>query len=322
MEVPKRFRVVITPPLAENTSVPDLLRNNGCEVIINQGEYPITDSDKLGTFLSCADAVIIGLEGISDELLVKCPNLRVLARVGTGMDNVDVQAATNRNVVVTNTPGANSRSVAELAMSFLVMLSRRSIDQHQMFQKQKWERFAGQEVYGRTLSIVGLGNIGKKVARLAQAYGMTVLANDIGPDKEFGQEYQIPFVSFEEVLSRADFLTLHVPLTDLTRNMIDAHALAMMRPGSFLVNTSRGPVVNVDDTVLALRTGHLSGFATDVPVTETVLDAQLQGMENVITTPHIGGYTTDALDRVFKQAAINVLSVLSGEEPPNALNAI
>ena len=313
MAVSERFRVVVTPPLAENTSAPDLLRENGCEVVINHAEYPITDSAKLGDFLSGADAIIIGLEAISDDVLARCPNLRVLARVGTGMDNIDFQAAARRNVTVTNTPGANSRSVAELAMSFLVMLARRCVSQHQSFQNQEWKRFAGQEVHGKMLSIVGLGHIGKKVALLAHAFGMIVLANDIAPDRDFGQTHNIPFVSFEEALSRADFLTLHVPLTDLTRNMIDARALDLMHPGSFLVNTSRGPVANVDDIARALRAGHLAGFATDVPMIETHLDVPLRGLENVITTPHIGGYTLDALERVFKQAAENVLAVLSGE---------
>ena len=313
MVIPARFRVIITPPLAENTSVPDLLRDNGCEVIINQGEYPIMDPEQLGEFLSSADAVIIGLEAISDDVLDRCSNLRALARVGTGMDNIDFDAAARRHVVVSNTPGANSRSVAELVMSFLIMLARHGVAQHEIFQRNEWNRYAGHELYGRTLSIIGLGNIGKLVARFAQAFGMTVLANDIAPDEAFGQEYSIPFVSLDEVLQRADFLTLHVPVTDLTRSLIDAQAVIKLHPGSVLINTSRGPVVNVDAVADALRSGHLAGFATDVPVVETVLDAQLLGLENVITTPHIGGYTVDALERVFTQAAEHVLAALSGK---------
>jgi phosphoglycerate dehydrogenase-like enzyme len=316
----KPYRVIITPPLVQGTTVPDTLRANGCDVIIHQGEYPILDPQELGEFLSTADGAIVGMEIITDEVLSKCPSLRVLARTGTGLDNVDLRAATRHNVLITNTPGANSRSVAELTMSFLTMLARRGVTQHQIFQTGAWDRDTGQELYGKTLAIIGLGHIGKLVAILAQAYGMTVVANDIAPDEAFAHAHNIPFVRFEEALAQGDFVSLHVPLTDLTRIMVNTAALDKMKPGSFLVNTSRGPVVDVPVIVSALHSGQLSGFATDVPVVETVLDAELRGLDNVITTPHIGGYTVDALQRVFQLAAENILTVLSGERPAHVVN--
>jgi len=313
--------IVIVPPVEKGTTAPEYLAERGCQVIINREPYPPVRPQDLMRLLRDADGAIIGgLEQVSDDVMAACPRLRALSRVGVGLNNIDIEAATRRGIAVCSTPGSNSRAVAELAMALMGMLVRKAVFQHSYFQDGRNDRLTGIQLLDKTLSIIGLGRIGKLVAGLAQAYGMKVIACDIAPDHAFADPRGIPFVSHEEAFRQADVLTLHVPLTPLTRGMVRAETLAWMKPGAYLINTARGPVVEIKAVAAALKSGQLAGYATDVPIVEGFVDPELNGLENVITTPHIGGYTTEALVKGFEMAAVNVLDMLAGKSTEFTVN--
>lgn len=313
-------RVMVTPAMLAGFS--DLfapLQHAGIEVVHNEGVYPMTAA-QLAEWLRDAPAAIIGLDEVTDEVMRACPTLKLIARNGVGMDTVDMEAATRHGVLVTAPYGANSTSVAELALGLMITLVRHVLPIHKLAQAGHWRRIEGMELSGKTLGIIGLGRIGRKVARRAQVFNMRVIANDIVPDAYFAREHQIAMLSFDEVLAQADILSLHVPLTPLTRHMINAEALARMRPGSYLINTARGAVVDIGALAAALDQGHIAGAALDVHPVEQVVDARLIGRDNVITTTHLGAYTVDSLRYTTEMAVSSILDIINGREPVGMVN--
>jgi len=214
--------------------------------------------------------------------------------------------------------GANSTSVAELALGLLISLLRGVVANHNRVQAGVWRRDQGVELAGKTLGIIGLGRIGKKVARRALAFDAHVIAHDILPDEAFAAAHGIDFVTRDALLARADIVSLHVPLTPLTVNMLDSRAFATMKPGAFLVNTARGSVVNADALVAALDSGQLAGAALDVHPVEGEIDRRLAGRMNVITTTHLGAYTHESLAATTR-AAVQSLSQFFQHETPDGL---
>jgi phosphoglycerate dehydrogenase-like enzyme len=289
------------------------------EVVHNDGHYPMHAAD-LAAWLGDAEAAIIGLDEVSEALFAACPALRMVARNGVGMDTVDLDAATRHGVIVTAPLGANSTSVAELAFGLLIALARHVVPTHNRVQGGHWQRVMGAELAGKTLGIVGLGRIGKKVARRALAFNMRVIANDIAPDRYFAHEHQIPMLSFDAVLRDCDVLSLHVPLTPLTKHMIDRTALAAMKPGSLIVNTARGAVIDTAALVAALASGHIAGAALDVHPVEGVVDASLIDRPNVITTTHLGAYTRESLVYTTEAAVQSIIELLDGTCPSGIAN--
>ncbi|HBY94637.1 MAG TPA: hypothetical protein DEP84_11870, partial [Chloroflexi bacterium] len=263
---------------------------------------------------------VVGLDRVSAGVFRACPRLRILARNGVGLDNVDLDAATRDGVVVTTPLGANSTSVAELTMGLLVALVRRIVATHNRAQSGVWIREPGIELAGKTLGVVGLGRIGKKVATRALGFEMRVLANDIMPDVAFAAPRGIPFVPLTALLTEADVVSLHVPLTPLTEWMMNAGTLARMKRGSFLVNTARGRVVDPHALAAALDCGHLAGAALDVHMVEGQVDKALLGRPNVITTTHLGAYTHEALRRTAEVAVQSIVETLDGRRPEGLMN--
>ena len=246
--------------------------------------------------------------------------LKVVARFGIGLDSVDVKAATELGIVVTNTPGANKVSVAELALGLMFCLARQ-LPQHDARTKAgKGEGNVGFELCGRTLGVIGMGHIGKEVARRAVCLGMQVVAHDPYWDEQHAQEHHIKRSSKEQVLQLADMVTLHVPLTPETARFISQDELAMMKPGSFLINTARGGLVDDEALYAALTSGHLGGAALDVFTEETPTGSLMLGLDNVVLSPHIGGETVESYENMSGMAAENVIAVLRGECPPNIVN--
>lgn len=308
-------RIAVTPPmLADYAEAFALLVERGVEIVFNRGHYPM-DATQLAAFVGQAEAAIIGLDEISDAFFARCPNLRIVARNGVGLDNVDLAAAARRGIFVTVPLGANSTSVAELALGLLIALARRIVPTHNTVQGGVWQRMQGMELSGKTLGIVGLGRIGKKVARRAQAFEMQVIAHDIAPDLPFANEYGIAFVDLSALLARSDVVSLHVPLTSLTHHMFNAGAFARMKPGSCLVNTARGAVVDSIALADALDSGRLRGAALDVHPVEGVIEPVLLGRDNVITTTHLGAYTRESLYRTTETAVESVVQILDGQHP-------
>ena len=268
-----------------------------------------------------ADAVIVRLFRVGARELEACPRLRVIAKQGVGLDNIDCEAATRRGIPVLFAPGANANAVAEHTVGVLIALSRHFESAGRALREGRFherDRFQGTELAGRTLGIVGLGRIGSRVAQKAGVgLAMRVLAYDPFVDR---QAYDGPAVfvdRLEELLEAADFVSLHVPLTSLTRHMIDVTALGRLKPTCRVINTSRGAVVDEPALVRALREGRIAGAALDVFSEEPVpADHPLASTPNTILTPHVAGATDEAFDALSRQIAADVLALLQGRGPP------
>ena len=261
------------------------------------------------------------------------PQLKMVSNYAVGFDNVDIKAATDRGVVVTNTPSEEvNESVAEHTWVFIMALARKIIESDEFVRQEGyfagkggykgWEAdlFLGHTMIGKTLGIVGLGRIGSMVARRAKGYNMTLLYNKREPDPSAEAELGVKFVSLDELYAQSDFVTLHVPLTDDTRHMINKDVFAKMKKGAFLVNTARGPVVSEPDLVEAIKSGQLGGAALDVFDNEPNISPDLIAAPNVILTPHTASATWEARNKMGEQSVGQILTFLTNQKPENLVN--
>lgn len=313
-------RVVVTPPmLAETPELFAPLDALGVTVDFHRGDYPMQAS-RLAARLGDAVGAIVGLDALESTVFERCPHLRIVARNGVGMDTVDLDAATRHGTLVTVPLGANSTSVAELALGLLLAAARGVVTNHNRVQAGMWRREPGTQLAGKTLGIIGLGRIGKKVALRAQAFEMNVIAHDILPDTNFADAHGLGFVSRDELLASADIVSLHVPLTRLTTRLIDQPAFALMKPGALLVNTARGLVVDPDALVAALDSGRLAGAGLDVHPVEGEVDSRLFDRPNVVTTTHLGAYTHESLAATTRAAVHSLCQFFENTLPDGLAN--
>jgi len=261
---------------------------------------------------------------VTAALIQAAEDLQIIGRAGVGVNNIDVQAASDAGVVVAYTPDATSVSVAELTLGLMLALARRIPAANRDTGRGGWDRrgFTGIELGGKTLGVVGLGRIGVTTAKLARAFGMKIVAHDayIDRDSPVLGELEAPLLSLDELLERSDFVTCHVPLTEQTRGMFDYRRFSRMKPAAMFVNTSRGEVVDEDDLIRALEEGRIGGAALDVRQTEPPQAGRLGQMENVILTPHVGAFTHEAQHRVVYSVCRDVAAVLGGGEAAAYLN--
>jgi phosphoglycerate dehydrogenase-like enzyme len=241
--------------------------------------------------------------------------LRVIARAGVGYDAVDVATATELGVAVAITPGTNQDAVAEHTFTLILAIAKNLITQHLGTIAMQWPRQANLPLRGRTLGIAGLGRIGKAVALRGECFGMKLLAYDPYPDHAFAKAHGIAFVSFDQLLADADFLSLHLPATQETRHLINRQTLARMKPSAYLINTARGALVNEADLVAALENKRLAGAGLDVFEEEPPADSPLFRMSNVVVTPHAAGVDIKSRDDMALSAAQAIVSLAKGEWP-------
>jgi D-3-phosphoglycerate dehydrogenase len=273
-------------------------------------------SSELRAELADVDGLIAGLDDIDRAVFMSAPRLRVVARYGVGVSNVDLQAAADHGVVVTNTPGANADAVAELAIGLIFALARSIPSAQRATSEGGWPSIRGIEVSGKTVGILGLGNIGRAVARRAVGLGCAVVAHDPYVDASVGSELGIRLASQDEVVAEADFLTLHLPAGAESYGLVNRTFLARMRKGSYVVNTARGELVVENDLLQALEAGHLRGAGLDTLQGEPPdSDHPLLHRPDVIVTPHIGARTIEASRAMGRIAVRELLAVLSGEAP-------
>jgi len=261
----------------------------------------LSPADLPAAMSGCAGLVVRSETKVTAELMDRTPDLRVVGRAGVGVDNIDVPAATARGIVVMNAPDGNTITTAEHTMALLIALARRVPQANSSLRAGRWERkkFIGVELQGKTLGILGLGRIGRTVASRANAFGMKIVAFDpfIAPDQ--ARDLGIEVVPFDEVLARADFLTVHTPLTVETRAMVDGEAFAKMKKGVRVINCARGGLIDEDALYEAIKSGKVAGAALDVFVQEPPpSDHPLLALEEVIATPHLGASTTEAQEGV------------------------
>lgn len=303
----------------------DLLREQpDIELRIHDSDAPPTP-DELKALLTGADGVLSLLsEQYTGDVLDANPSIRVLSNFGVGYDNIDVSAATERGVAVCNTPGVLTAATAEIAWTLLMAAARRIPEAIGFVKTGQWSSWGptmmlGQPVVGQTIGIVGYGRIGQEVANMARGFGMRVLAWDRSPHTK--PQDNVEFVELSYLMATADYVSVHVPLTPETTQLINADALGQMKPNAILVNTARGPVVDQDALVSALQNGTIWAAGLDVTTPEPLpMEHPLNQLQNCVILPHIGSATITARDAMSSLAARNLIAVLNGEVPPHIVN--
>ncbi len=275
--------------------------------------------------LATANALIARDDVVIDRTLLDCaPVLRVIGRVGASLSGIDVETATGRGIVVTNTPGVNAIAAGELAISLMLVLSRSVIAAHNSLKSGFWlldrKRQAGTQLSGKTLGVIGLGRVGSVVAQRCLAFGMTVLAYDpyIGEDQL--EDKRIQLVGLSELLRRSDTVSIHVPPTGETRGMFNAKLVAEMKPGARLINTAHGSIIDENAVADAIKSGRLAGAAVDVYAEEPPYNSPLIGLDQVVHTPHIGDNTVEAAQDISLLIVTQVLDALHGDDYRNVVN--
>lgn len=297
------------------------------EVVVSPNDRPITREELLAAVPGIDALLCLLNDKIDAEVMDKAgENLKIVSNYAVGFDNVEVEAATQRGIVVTNTPSEEiSEAVAEFTWALILALSRRIVEGDEFGRKgayRGWEPdlFLGRDVYGKTLGIVGLGRIGSMVARRAKGFKMRAVYNKRTRDEQAEQELGVEFLDFDDLLSQSDIVTLHVPLTDQTRHMISEEQLSKMKPTAFLVNTARGGVVDERSLVKALKEGKIAGAGLDVHENEPEMNPEHLLMENVILTPHIASATVEVREKMTEQAVDNIVKTLAGQKPQDLVN--
>lgn len=295
------------------------------EVKLNPNAQPFTKA-QLRKEVAEVDAVILCADELDEELIAAAPRLKIIARYGVGYDNVDVGAATSRRIFVTYTPGVLSDAVADLTFALILALSRRMIEADGYVKSGEWSQGTrlplGVDLARKTLGIIGLGRIGTKVAARAKAFNMNIVYNDIVRKRFAEEKYGVKRVTLKELLKRSDYVSLHVPLTEKTRGLIGKSELALMKGSAFLINTSRGPVLDQQALYEALKEKRIAGAGIDVYEKEPIAsDQPLLKLSNVILTPHIGSATVETRLAMALMAVEDVIRVLTGKDPINAVNS-
>jgi len=312
------MKILITPrSFASFSDKPlKMLTERGYEIKRNNTGRPYKKEEMLN-LVSDIDGIIIGIDELSAEIIEKANKLKVISKYGTGLDNIDINRATEKNITVTNTPTANVDAVADLTFGLILSLARRIPEADKKTKSGKWEKIIGKSVWEKTLGIIGLGKIGRQVVKRAQGFKMNVLVYDLVKDEKFAQIYNIKYVNLEELLQKSDYITIHIPLNDATRGMISYEELEKIKESAFLINTSRGGIVDEEALYNALRNNKLRGAALDVYNNEPPRKSPLKELDNVILTPHIAAYTEEAIENMSIQAAQNLIDVLEGRKPKN-----
>jgi glyoxylate reductase len=310
------------------------LKVAGYEVSVSEFDRPLTPEELLGKAKG-VDAILSLLTDKIDADVMDAigPQLKMISNYAVGFDNIDVKGASDRGIVVTNTPCEEvSEAVAEHTWVFIMALARRVVEADEFIRQEGYfagkggykgwepELFLGPSIMGKTLGIIGLGRIGTMVARRAKGYNMTVLYNKHEPDPEAEKEFGVVFAKLDELLGKSDFVSLHIPLTEETRHMINKDTLAKMKKGSYLINTARGPIVVEADLVAALKSGQLAGAGLDVFDNEPNISADLIAMPNVVLTPHIASATNEARMKMGEIAVSAILDSFSGKKPQNMID--
>lgn len=297
----------------------EILKKAGLEVDVKTGMKP----DELKACIGEYHGLVIRSDTkVTAEIIDAAANLKAIGRAGSGLDNVDKAAATKKGIVVMNTPGGNTVTTAEHAIALMFAMARQVPQATASMKAGKWEkkRFMGVELYNKTLGIVGIGNIGKEVAKRSLALGMTVLGYDPYLSEENAREIGIQKVELTEIFKRSDFITIHTPMTAETKNLINKETLKTMKDGVRLINCARGGIINELDLVEALKSGKVAGAALDVFEKEPPGENPLLGLDNLICTPHLGASTEDAQENVALAVAEQIADYLSTGVIRNAVN--
>ena len=314
-------KVLITtfPREWDARDVLSLLEMQDCEVSLHYPAGPLSE-DLLIRLLDGVDGIIPGGHPFTRRVLSTTTNLKIIARTGVGFDTIDLDAASEHGIIVTTTPEANTDSVAELALGLMLSIARNIPQGDRSVRAGGWSPQIGVELQRKTLGIIGLGKIGKRLVKRASGFDMKILAYDLHPDETFATEHGVDFLSLDRLLSRADFISIHSPLSPETTGLIGEQELKLMKPTSYLINTARGPIVDESSLIKALQSGWIAGAGLDVFTEEPPMNSPLLSIDNVVLGPHAASFTQEAWHRMAIGAAQNVVKVFAGKEPVGVVN--
>ena len=311
--------LITTFPRAFNHKrVQAMLEGAGCQVKVI---YPLQnpDEEEMIDLLQGVTGLIPANDPLTERVLKAAPSLRVIARTGVGVDNIDLKVARSLGIRVTITPGATSAAVADLTIGLILAVARRICWNDQQVRQGRWERTIGLDMTDKMLGLIGLGAIGKLVARRAQGFDMQLQACDQVQDLAFAAGHGIRYVDKDELLASSDYVSLHVPLTAETRGSIGERELRLMKSTACLINTARGPIVDEDALYRALHEGWIAGAGLDVFQREPPAGSPLLELDSVVMTPHVGAWTEGTWQIMAEQAATEVIRLLQGQPPMHAV---
>ena len=315
------MKILITPRSFASTSKKPLamLEKKGYEIIKNETSRPLNNRE-MSVKIKDVDGIIIGIDDLNAQIIKQARNLKIISKYGVGVDNIDIKAATAQGIVVTNTPKANIDAVADLTFALMLALARRIPEANRETKAGNWKKFIGTSVWRKKLGVIGLGKIGRQVVKRAQGFEMEILCHDIIQEEEFARQFDIRYVDLETLLKESDYITIHAPLNDATRDMIGYKELEMINENAFLINTSRGGIIDEKALYNTLKNNKIKGAALDSYKEEPPENSPLMELENVIMTSHNGAYTKEAINNMGIQATQNLIDVLEGREPENIVN--
>ncbi|MGB7969093.1 MAG: phosphoglycerate dehydrogenase, partial [Methanobacterium sp.] len=289
------------------------------EVVSN---FTITKEELLDVIKDFDAIIVRSRTKVTREVIEASPKLKIIARAGVGVDNVDVQAATERGVMVINAPESTSITVAEHTMGLMLALSRKIAIADSSVKQGKWEksRFMGIELNGKTLGVIGMGRIGSQVVTRSKAFGMSTIVYDPYITKKTALELGVTVVDLETLIKKSDVMTIHVPLTNETKHLISKEQFEMMKENAFIINCARGGIINEDDLFEALSTNKIRGAGLDVFENEPPKDSPLLGLDNIVLTPHIAASTSEAQRDAAIIVANEIKKVFKGQSPKNVIN--
>ena len=315
------MKILITPrSFASISKKPmEMLKEKRYEIIKNETGKPLNNKE-MSVLIKDVDGIIIGIDDLNAGIITQAHNLKVISKYGVGVDNIDIKAATTQEIVVTNTPKANIDAVADLTFALMLALARRIPEADRETKAGNWKKFIGTSVWGKKLGVIGLGKIGRQVVKRARGFEMEILCYDIIQDEEFARQFGVRYVDLETLLKESDYITIHTPLNNATKGMIGYKELEMINENAFLINTSRGGIIDEKALYNALKNNKIKGAALDVYEKEPPENSPLAELENIIMTSHNGAYTKEAINNMGIQAAQNLIDVLEGREPENRIN--
>ena len=315
------MKILVTPtslkPDTKNLAM-DKLRSFADSLVFNPTGKPLAEDALIPLLESCTGCVA-GLDHFTAKVIEKTEGLKIISRYGTGVDNVDLTAAKEKNIIVCNTPGVNAQAVGDITFALLLCIARKVHILDRKTREGQWVRSNGIELYGKTLGILGLGATGKAVAKRASGFSMKVMAYDPVINREYAEANGIISADFDTVIREADFLSLNYPLTDDTMHEISLDVMKSMKKGAVIVNTARGGLIDQSAAYDLLVSGHLGGLGLDVYEEEPPKNSPLFELENVVLTPHTAAHTAEAVTAMADMAVKNLIDVLSGRNCPYIL---
>lgn len=297
--------VATSPSFSKNETIRYLMENTFDDFVLNL-EGKRFSKKELIAYLKDADAAIIGLDEIDQEVLDGCPKLKAIAKYGVGLNNIDIDACEKQNLFIGWSGGVNARSVAELSLGYMLMLCRNIYITSNKLKNGIWDKAGGVQLSGKTIGVIGVGHIAKELIALLQPFKCNILVNDIIDQKDYYKKYDLQEVSKEEIYTKADIISLHTPLDETTKNLIGLKEFESMKSTAYLLNSARGGIIDENALKYALKNKIIAGAAIDVYLQEPPVDQELLELPNLICTPHIGGNSKEAVE-AMGVSAINHL---------------